>query len=303
MSTAPRSRLRHLAAAIALPAGLVLAMIGTGSAAAGWLGSVAIVDADAGAEVIVDGQPQVCEFWFEFDLPEAVDVVGWEIREWADSPAEGTLVLEGQGGPTDADGLLRQPESGTLTLPDGRYNVLWDDEPVDASFVSRSFVVDCGEEAPVATESTPPAPTDEGTGGTQPTPSGQDLAAGGAAITAPPTDIVTNADGGSDNGLLAVLVSVVAAVVLAFTTPWQRLSGRASARWAPRWASPRRWSSSRRTGRRAASRSAPARSRRRCTTSAASRARCTRSATPRPARRNWRGACSRRWPMPACARR
>ncbi len=235
MSTAPRSLARRLATAVAVPAALTLALVaGGGAAASSYYGSVAVIDADAGSEVMVDGQPQVCSFWLEFDLNFAADVVGWEIREWSESPPDGALVLDGQGGPTDADGRLRQPVSGALTLPEGRYNVLWDDEPVDASFDSRSFVVDCPEAVPpTPSESASASPSDEGTGGTQPTPSDEDLAAGGggAAITPPPTDTVAATEGSADVGVVALILSILAALTVIFSMSAQRVLERTTRRY------------------------------------------------------------------------
>src|SRR6187200_686831 len=73
MSTVPRSRTiwRRLALA-ATPAALAVFVFGAGHAAAitdaEKYGTVTIFDADAGAEVVVGGQPHVCKFYFEFDL-------------------------------------------------------------------------------------------------------------------------------------------------------------------------------------------------------------------------------------------
>ena len=229
----PILSMTSIAALIAL-----LLMAGGGAralAAESYFGTVAIIDADAGAEVIVDGEPQVCSFSFDFDLGITADVVGWEVRAWSESPFDGAVVLEGQGGPTDASGRVHLPASGALTVANGHYNVVWDDEvPVDASAGVRSFVVACGEdEAPPPTPTQPtPTSTQFGQpgGGTQPTPeaSNLDLGAGGGGttgLTPPPTDAgATVTDRHDSSGLLAVLIAVASFLVVLFTTSRERLS-------------------------------------------------------------------------------
>jgi hypothetical protein len=213
-----RTTLRRLVVAAA-PAALVLATVGAGHAAAigeAKYGTVAVVDADSGQQNIVGGQPRVCSFYFEFDMNVSADVLGWKVKEWNAAPFDGLTVLKGQGGPTDAAGKLRVPDSGSLTLPNGRYNVIWDDEyPPDGSAGVQSFVVDCQPKAtptptptPTSMEATP-SPTEEAIGGTQPTGSVLDLAAaGGGGITAPPTDTTAPAVS-RDNDLGALVAAVV----------------------------------------------------------------------------------------------
>ncbi|MFL5750709.1 MAG: hypothetical protein ACJ767_08875 [Chloroflexota bacterium] len=235
MSPLPRSRprIRRLALAAA-PAALVLAVFGAGHAAAtdgDKYGTVAIIDADSGQEMVVDGQAHVCNFFFEFDLGIQADVVGWKVKEWNAAPLDGTTVLKGQGGPTDADGKLRVPDSGSLTVPNGNYNIVWDDEyPPDGSNGVRSFVVDCAAEEPA--EEPPPPPTDNGTdlgvGGT----AGGDAAAAGN-ITPPPTDTgtVASASAADNSGLIAAIVALTTVVGGVFLTSLRRvgtLAGRRS---------------------------------------------------------------------------
>ena len=216
MSTVPRSRTiwRRLALA-ATPAALAVFVFGAGHAAAitdaEKYGTVTIFDADAGAEVVVDGQPHVCNFYFEFDFGITADVVGWKVKQWNAAPLDGATVLKGQGGPTDADGKLRVPATGSLTVPDGRYNVVWDDEyPPDGSNGARSFVVDC-KAAP--TESAAPTATPTAT----PTETGTDLGVGGVVanaggITPPPTDTSAGiaANHADNGGLVAILIAALA---------------------------------------------------------------------------------------------
>jgi len=222
MATSPkiRPRLRRLALTAA-PAALVLALFGAGHAAASdqeKYGTVAIIDADSGQEMVVDGEAHVCNFYFVFDLGITADVVGWKVKEWNAAPLDGTTVLKGQGGPTDADGKLRVPDSGSLTVPNGRYNVVWDDEyPPDGSNGARSFVVACA-----AAETEPPAP--------KPTDTGTDLGVGGvggavAGITAPPTDTGGVVASAIDNsGLVAALVAILAVVAGVFLTSSRRVA-------------------------------------------------------------------------------
>ena len=222
MSTVPSSRLRRLMLAAA-PAALAISMFAAGPASAGFFGEVAIVDADSGQQVIVDSEPHVCGFWIEFDFDRVVDVIAWEIKEWNASPLDGATVLNGQGGPTDADGKLRQPESGSLTLPEGHYSIVWDDESaVDASFGHQSFVVDCEDQAT----------------GSQPAPTDTDLGAGGsggagggvAGLTAPPTDASPDPAAASSSTAIPAAISVLAVLTLAFTTSAQRLHERSRRR-------------------------------------------------------------------------
>jgi hypothetical protein len=217
MYATPRSRLRRLVLAAVLGA-LAIGIFAAGHASAGFFGDVAVIDADTGQETSVDGEPRVCGFWLEFDFDRTVDVVTWEIKEWSASPLDGATVLQGNGGPTDADGKLRQPDSGSLTLPDGHYSIVWDDEAgVDESFGLQSFVVDCDEST-----------------GTQPTPTGTDLGVGGIvggpAATLPPTDTEPAEPMANETSLIALAIALLALMTLALTTSHQRLIARTTRR-------------------------------------------------------------------------
>jgi hypothetical protein len=221
--TAFRSSIRR-AVALAAPAALVISALAAGHAGAitdaEKYGTVTIVDASAGVEVVKGGEPHVCNFWFEFDLGIQADVVGWKVKQWNAAPLDGTTVLKGQGGPTDADGKLRVPDSGSLSVPNGRYNVVWDDEyPPDGSNGARSFVVDCEAAQPTPTPTPTATPTDQGTGGTQPTGSVLDLGAGGGGITPPPTDAAPAvAPQDNDLGTLAAAATLILAVLVGALT-------------------------------------------------------------------------------------
>jgi hypothetical protein len=122
--------------------------------------TITFLDREKGGDVIVDGEPVVCEFAIEldFEVDEPVPVVGWAIKVWASTAFDGETVLAGTDGPTEDAGLLRQPRDGWVTLPDGRYNLLVDDEtPVDRSFLRQPFTVECEADA------TPPPPEEEPT--------------------------------------------------------------------------------------------------------------------------------------------
>ena len=225
----PLKSTRRFAAAFAT---LALLVIPASAAAFGEdkYGTVTILDRDAGAEVIVDGEARVCGFAFVFDLETedgVVPLVGWRVRTWAADPLAGEIVLDGADGPTDEDGVLRQPRDGWFELPEGRYTVLWDDEdPPDRSAGLRTFTVDCEEATPAPTEA--PTDTPEGSvGGETATPEGSvggetatpEASVGGetaaADITLPPTDTV---GGGTDQPsqggwiALAVLAGLVSTV-------------------------------------------------------------------------------------------
>lgn len=226
---APRSR-RRLPIALTVPAALALLLLGSGQAFAiddaTKYGTVTINDADTGGEVIVDGEPHVCTFTFDFDLGIEAPVLGWKVKVWNEVPLDGETVLKGQTGPTDADGRVHVPDSGALSAPNGRYNVVWDDEyPPDGSNGARSFVVDCKEPTPT--------PTDLGVGGTEPTPTetNLDLGVGGVtAITPPPTDTSTPVPAAAGNPIVPLAITLIALLTLVFTMSGQRLVDRSRRR-------------------------------------------------------------------------
>lgn len=200
-------------------------------------GTITIVDSVTGTDNLVNGQPVVCEFAVEldFDVDEPVPVVAWVIKVWAESAFDGTTVLSGDDGPTTADGQLRQPRDGWVTLPDGVYNLLVDDEvPVDKSYLRQKFTVDCEDEATPAptataaptvaptataapTEAPTATPTDAPGGAVLPTegtptqtPAGEVVvlpAEGEAAATLPPTDTVD--DGTTSGSPIALIVGLL----------------------------------------------------------------------------------------------
>lgn len=187
------------------------------------VGTFTIIDEATGVQTIVNGEPEVCTFavLVDLDVQEALPLVGWKIKTWVDGNwNEAPTHFKGSG-PTDATGSYRIPETGFLTLPAGRYNVILDDEyPPDGSSIVQSFHVVCpeptatptGEVEPTATATTEPTATPTGevepTATTQPTatptgeveptattgptetPTGEvDPATGTPRVTLPPTDL------------------------------------------------------------------------------------------------------------------
>ena len=224
---------RTFAAIVALTGLLALP---SAAAAAPPPGTLTIIDREKGADNLVDGEPVVCEFAVEidFETDTAVEVVGWAIKVYADDEFSGETVLDGQDGPTDEDGFLRQPREGWLSLPDGRYTLIVDDEyPADRSNLDRSFTVECPEEpTPTPTEAPTPTPTPEATptpGPTETTPPEETPqptetpagSVGGATgtprTTLPPTDVSSDAEGTGPAPIVPVVLLIVALAILALT--------------------------------------------------------------------------------------
>jgi hypothetical protein len=182
-------------------------------------GTTAVIDAATGQQNIVNGEPEVCDFYFEFDLNITTDILSWEVRDSANA-----TVLKGSGGPTDADGKLRQPDSGSLSLPNGEYKVVFDDEAVvDSSHGIQHFRVNCTESGggatPTPTEA-PAAPTPTGVvlpgqGTPPPAGGGVQAAKGTPRVTLPPTDTGAATTGGASG--LAVILAGIALLAAAIT--------------------------------------------------------------------------------------
>jgi hypothetical protein len=155
-------------------------------------GTVTVIDGVTGQQTIVDGEPEVCTFAITFQFDQSFPIVGWKVKDWVPGNwKDGETHLKGQGA-TDADGVLRIPSTGFFSLPDGRYNVVADDEwPIDGSSKVQSFHVVCPGS----------------TGGGEPGGGGEPVETGGVGgaigtpqITLPPTDggipvtLTTNGD-------------------------------------------------------------------------------------------------------------
>ena len=100
-------------------------------------------------------QPAGAACTFHFHFLSDLDVAGgWEIRAGA---RNGPAVMNGLFDTTGV-GADRVPDSGTFSLPDGHYVMVWDDEsPIDKSFDRLPFDVACeaptqpgGSEAPIS---------------------------------------------------------------------------------------------------------------------------------------------------------
>jgi hypothetical protein len=229
---------RHPLSAAAAVAALLL--VPTVASAEPPPGTITFLDREKGGDVIVEGEPIVCEFAVEldFEVDEPMPVVGWVIKVWASTAFNGETVLTSTDGPTDDAGRLRQPRDGWVTLPDGRYNLLVDDEtPVDKSFLREPFTVDCEADAgpapneePAPTEATTeePVPTEAPDSGVLPTqgvatetPGGQGAvlpAQDMAEPTLPPTDTTGAAPAGTSPALpILALLALVALGILALT--------------------------------------------------------------------------------------
>jgi hypothetical protein len=109
-----------------------------------------------------DGTPAgatVCEFYFEFGPAPGGEDGSWELRDGG-----GTAVADGSYSVTAADGD-REPNTGSLTFPNGTYTLLWDDEAqIDNSNEELEIVVECAEPEPtfvqsVAADTDPPEMT------------------------------------------------------------------------------------------------------------------------------------------------
>ncbi len=118
--------------------------------------------ADAKSTVSVfneDGTPagsSVCGFFFEFSAVAGDESGAWELRD-----ASGAAVEAGSYSVTASSGD-RVPDDGSLSLANGTYTLLWDDEDrIDNSNSELDIVVEC--EASTATPGAPatmmPTPT------------------------------------------------------------------------------------------------------------------------------------------------
>lgn len=151
-------------------------------------GTVTVIDGETGEQTIVDGEPEVCTFAVIFEFDQSFPLIGWKIKEWVPGNwKNGETHLKGQGA-TDGDGVMRIPGGGFFTLPEGRYNVVADDEwPIDGSSKVQSFQVVCPES--IAPTPTPPDDGEEQPATSTPSESGEvEGATGRPRITLPPTD-------------------------------------------------------------------------------------------------------------------
>jgi hypothetical protein len=104
-----------------------------------------------------DGTPAgatVCDFYVEFSAVEGGESGDWELRDSGGAVVEhGTYSVTGSA-------VDRVPDTGTFSLPNGTYKLVWDNEsPIDTSKMTLDIVVECA--APTATPTATPteAPT------------------------------------------------------------------------------------------------------------------------------------------------
>jgi hypothetical protein len=194
-------------------------------------GTVTIIDGVTGEQTIVGGEPEVCTFAVIFDFDNAFPIVGWKIKEWVPGNwKDGKTHLKGQGA-TDADGVMRIPDTGFFSLAEGRYNVVADDEwPIDGSSKVQSFHVVC----PDTTEPTEPTPPDggeelpaTGTPTLPPDDGGAVLpATGRPRATLPPTDVERVLGMGPNDALVVFLCLGTIVFIVVSVTPNRRGLGR-----------------------------------------------------------------------------
>jgi hypothetical protein len=115
---------------------------------------VALAEAESTVAVFnADGTPAgatVCEFYFEFSAAPGGESGSWELRDGG-----GTAVASGSYSVTTST-ADREPNTGSLTFPNGTYTLVWDDEtPIDNSNEQLQVMVECADE----TEPPTPGPT------------------------------------------------------------------------------------------------------------------------------------------------
>ena len=214
-------RSRRLLRASAIATLLALAVSGTalaGDPSAEFLLHAGTTHQEPGGD-----PPTVCDFHLHASVSGSGESGHWEI--WTGDGSE--LVEAGTyDASPGADDVI--PDSGSMTLDDGDYQLRWDDEPIDNSRDEIDFTVDCPEAT--ATPSPTPTPTPTGgaageTGTPVPTATATATPAGGVLaetgtprITLPPTDSTASAATSSSSnalGLAAILLLGSTALLVA----------------------------------------------------------------------------------------
>ncbi len=147
----------------------------------------------------------VCAFHLHFYGTEAdpKEAGYWEI--WS---VDETRVLDGQFSVTRSEPEQLVPFDGTYTLPNGTYQLRWDNEPVDRSRLEKDFRVDC----PVGNAEASPSGAVAGVVGTPTiTLPPTDVPAGSARTSSDPLGLVV----GIGIGLLALAGTLLALTVVA----------------------------------------------------------------------------------------
>lgn len=113
---------------------------------------VALAEPESDVSVFnADGTPAgaaVCEFYFEFGATSGGESGSWELRDGG-----GSAVASGSYTVTASTGD-REPDTGSLSFPNGTYTLVWDDEaPIDNSNEQLQIVVECEDETPIPSQS------------------------------------------------------------------------------------------------------------------------------------------------------
>jgi hypothetical protein len=144
-------------------AAALLGLSAAGTALALPAGTVSVFNADG-----TPAGSTVCRFYFMFNPVAGGEDGAWELRN-----SSAVVVAAGDYHVTATEGD-REPSVGSLSVPDGTYKLLWDDEAtVDASRLELTVVVQCAATASPAPTGTPvvtaaPAPTGTATTGETP---------------------------------------------------------------------------------------------------------------------------------------
>jgi len=158
-------------AALTVAAGTVLIGVpGTAAAAPGDNGDVKIhnPDTDPGDP---RNEPKVCEFYLDALNFDALEHFTYTIDGQGNGPNAGTGHLSGSA-TADANGAAH---TGTLTLPDGLYKLVWKGDNWQGAGKQKVFTVDCTS----PTASPTPTPTSTRPGGGPGGPNGGPPAGGG----------------------------------------------------------------------------------------------------------------------------
>jgi hypothetical protein len=233
---------------------MTLACLTTGAMIAfGLFGAGAALAAPTGVTAVIhEGNTEtasstVCTFHIHFQSNK--NIAGdWAIRKVASDPTTNVL----NGSYDAASGDDREPDSGTFSLPNGHYVLVWDDEPIDRSFDSLAFDVACeaappsqssapiasASTAPIASSSTAPIASSSTApissvlpiaSGGQPPNGGVEGVQGTPPRTLPPTDLGTAARSSADpRPTLALLGFITLAALLVTARLGRRKESRRS---------------------------------------------------------------------------
>jgi hypothetical protein len=231
---------------------MTLACLTTGAMIAfGLFGAGAALAAPTGVTAVIhEGNTEtasttVCTF--HIHLQSNKNIAGdWAIRKVASDPTTNVL----NGSYDTASGDDREPDSGTFSLPDGSYTLVWDDEPIDRSFDRLDFEVACEaappsqSSAPIASQSTAPiassstapisselpiASAGKPPTGSKPPTGGVEGVQGTPPRTLPPTDLGTAARSSADpRPTLALLGFITLAALLVTARIGRRQESRRS---------------------------------------------------------------------------